>query len=129
MIAYNGGSISNVIKNINKTEMFVTDTVERATRYANAQATGVVNADMNQDIAEGAIVLFVECEPRWFNRSEDHTSLDVCEAWIKEYRIVKATIKFHANPRTLYGRRPNYMNAEQVVSMLRERDIEVEVRS
>lgn len=131
MITYNGGSIDNLVLNLsfpNRTKdgIYVTDTIARAMRYANAQAGGLVSHSLEQTQAEGTVILHIDAEPRWLRRPDNHPSLDHCEAVVKEYRIIKATIRFPENQRTVFCRFVR-KNREQVLAMLAERGIEVEV--
>ena len=126
MITYNGGSVSNLINNLGEATIYVTDMYQRAVRYANAQATGTVNTNMHQELAENAVVLEIEANPKWLRRDENHSSLDVCEACVSDYRIIKAAIRF-GQRNTLYGRRGNYKDREQIVNLLLARNIIVEV--
>ena len=129
MKTYNGGSISNVIKNINLGEIYVTDCAERAIRYANAQATEEVNPAMDQELAENGIILEIEVEnePNWLRRTNGG-SLDSCEAVVRQFVITKATVRFLSNERTVYGTRwTGYKNSQQVVEFLQTRGIEVKI--
>lgn len=128
MKTYNGGSISNLLKNINNNSMYVTDTPNNAIRYANAQATGVVSAEYGPQAAN-TVLLEVECKPNFLRRSSDHHTLDVCESFVRDAVVTKATIKFDDYGNTLYGNRHSggYKRADEVVSLLESRGIEVEV--
>lgn len=129
MKTYNGGSISNLLKNLHGNQIYVTDTAERAIRYANAQATGTVDANLRQKLAEGAVILEVECQPHWLRRPESHNSLDHCEDVVTEFTITKATVRFCEYPNTLYGtRHTGYKSAQQVVEILQAQGIKVEVQ-
>lgn len=125
MKAYNGGSISNLIKWFDHKSIWVTDDIAKAARYANAQASGVVSSDYAGQ-AEGTVVLEVACNPCWSRRPVQHASLDQCEDQVTEYAIVKATVRFREYPKTLYG--PDCLSASQVVEFLSGRGIEVVVR-
>lgn len=130
MKVYNGGSISNVIINLNKSDIYVTDCVARAIRYANAQATEEVNSDMNQSQEQNTIILEIEVEnePKWLRRTNGN-SLDSCEAHIKTFEIKKATIRFKEYKNTLYGTRwTGYKTESQVIELLSNSGIEVEVK-
>lgn len=132
MIAYNGGIIDKfLIMQLGKyrpTGIFVTDTMQRATRYANAQATGEVSLDLNQQQEEGTVILHIECEPDFIRRPESHLSLDHCEDWIKDYQIVKATIRFDSNKNTRYGQRwIGYKTEDEVIEFFKSKNIEVEL--
>ena len=126
MKAYNGGSISNFLKERNGIGIYVTDTYERAMAYANAQATGVVVEEVEQQ-AEGTIILELEVpERQWWRRSNDHPTLDKCELYFRsdDVKIVRAYVKFHKRERTLYGNRhTGYFNRQQVLSVLHEMNI------
>lgn len=130
MITYTGGSIGNLIKNLNSDRgIWTTDTIARATRYANAQATGEVNPDMNQALAENAVILTVDCEPGfWTRRDDNHGSLDTAETYTTEFEIKKVAIRFAEYQNTLYGtRHTGYKTREQVIEMLTAQGIEAEV--
>jgi hypothetical protein len=129
MIAYNGGSISNfLIRTRQKTtDIYVTDTVARAIRYANAQATREVNPSMNQEQAEGTIILYIECNPNFHRHPASHSSLDTAEAIVSEFDIVKARVRFCTYQNTMYGNRYCYKKADEVVAFLEEHAIEVEI--
>lgn len=63
--------------------VYVTDTAEDAARYANAQATRIVDADATAIGPHAAVLAFTLAgEPRWMRRPETHWTLDVCEAVI-----------------------------------------------
>ena len=131
MKTFNGGSITNVIKNLSSNnEIWITDTAARATRYANAQATGEVNADLNQEQAENTIILIVEANPGyWTHRDDKHNSLDASESCVRDYEIVKVIIRFKSYKNTLYGtRQTGYKTEQQVVEILKAAGIEVEVK-
>lgn len=117
MITYNGGSISNVLRKIDSGTIFVTDTRERAVRYANAQATGVVSPSLTQELAEGGVILSIECSPTFIRRPDSHTTLDVCEAITNEFRVVAVEVRPHAYP-TLYGDRGALKTAAEAVAIL-----------
>lgn len=126
MIGYNGGSISNTLIALAQERrwLYITDTVERAIRYANAQATGVVSLNCPV-LAEGGIVLEVECADVNFITRVSPVSLDECEAVIDEYRIVGATVRFCAYDNTIYGRAGQRLNRKQVIEFLGARGIAV----
>ncbi len=130
MIVYNGGNITNLIKYLGNTEIYVTDTKARAIRYANAQATEEVNPDMNQRLEEGAMILEIETESiRWFRRGKNHTSLDTCEAILMNgnFTIRKVVVRFCRNHRTLYGTRyTGYKDRQQVIDFIQSHGIEIE---
>ena len=130
MITYTGGSITNLIKNLNNGRgIWTTDTPARATRYANAQATGEVNPDMSQDLAENAVILTVDCKPGyWTRRDDNHGSLDTAETFTNEFEIKKVTLRFAEYKNTLYGtRHTGYKTREQVIEMLTAQGVEIEV--
>ena len=126
MVGYNGGSVSNLVKNFNKAgSMYVTDTAARATRYANAQATERVSLEFGEQ-APSTVILTVEAEDINFHRRPGHTaSLDECEGWLRagQYRITAARIRFSSYWNTVYyGMRPN-----DIVNMLVANGVAVEV--
>jgi phosphotransacetylase len=126
MKTYNGGSISNWLKKRNEKTIWVTDTFERAARYANAQATGVVCENETSTLAEGAVVFEVETSVRFTRRNENHGTLDVCEAETNSFEIIRATVRFNAYWNTLYGtRQTGYLTQQQVIDLLRADGIEV----
>lgn len=90
---YHGTRISNIKKLMSGVASFpglyVTENEALAARYANAQATGIVSAEFGP-LAEHAAVVTLETnqEVDWRRRAHAHTSLDVCEATIKTWRIV-----------------------------------------
>ena len=127
MKCYNGGSISNLVKYLDSTEIWVTDTVARAVRYANTQATGIVRSEMNQSQEEDTVILTIETSPRWSRRNENHATLDTCEDCVREYRIISATIRFDHNPRALYGPRGEMWDRNQVLMALADRGIKAEI--
>jgi hypothetical protein len=60
----------------------VTDTLQRAARYANARATGRVDKAVTRLMPHAAVVVIETTEePRWWRRPEDHPSLDQAE-WV-----------------------------------------------
>jgi len=126
-LTYNGGSISNVLRHIGTNEIFVTDTFERAARYANAQTSGTVDPDATELM--NGVILEIEptSEVQWHRRPENHPTLDICEAWLSNFVIKTAYIKFDENTNTLYGYRQygGYKNREQVIAFLESRDIKV----
>jgi hypothetical protein len=134
MIAYNGGSISRLATalKVGSDGIWVTDTVARATRYANAQATGVVDPSLTQGLAEDAVILEIECEPMFSRRPEGHPSLDHAEDRLRvgTYRIVAATIRFSDYEKrrpgvTTYGSRGAYTKADELVAILQAQGVEV----
>jgi hypothetical protein len=132
MKAYNGGSVNNLVNSLARpgyhNGIWVTDTAARATRYANAQATEIVDASLTQPMAENAVVLTVECNPRWSRRPESHPSLDHCEDHVTDYKIISAAIRFQSYERVLYGNKwTGYFTREQVVELLESRGITVEI--
>ena len=126
MITYNGGRIGNLIKHIDRKDIYVTDTFARATRYANAQAGEVVSLSLDQEQAEGTAILEVECNVQFRRRPESHQSLDHAEAVARRFKVKSATLRFRSNEKTVYGsRHTGYMNREQVVDFLNARGIQV----
>lgn len=73
--------------------LYVTDSPERAARYANSQADEAVTRH-TFPLREHAVVLTIETSetPRWLRRPENHGSLDQCEATISQGRVVAADI-------------------------------------
>lgn len=68
----------------------VTDTPERAWRYANAQATGVVDPCATSPAEAAAIVeIDVADDLRWIRRPENHPSLDQAEALLEDRHTYK----------------------------------------
>ncbi|GGR67142.1 hypothetical protein GCM10008959_31650 [Deinococcus seoulensis] len=74
-----------------------TDTAARATRYANAQATGEVDLSLTQNLATyGAVIELDVPEREWFSRGEHYAgTLDAVERpfSITEARVVRVTVK------------------------------------
>lgn len=73
--------------------LYVTDTPERAARYANSQASGVVTRE-SHPLRPHAVVVTIETdEPvSWRRRPEEHPSLDQCEDTITRGRVVAVDI-------------------------------------
>jgi len=97
MIAYHGASISNAnrlvaaIRNnsIRQPGFYVTDSAERAARYANAQATGIVDPDAISLCEHAAVVaLEIPDNTRWLRRTVSHDTLDTCEALVYQARVI-----------------------------------------
>lgn len=91
---YHGTSIHNLSKlrsgkSVDWYGLYVTDTAERATRYANAQATRTVDAQATT-LAPHAAVVVMETDENiiWRRRDDNHHTLDTCETVIKTWRIV-----------------------------------------
>ena len=81
--------------------LYVTDTPGRALRYANAQATGVVDPDATE-LAEGAAVVELEAEiSKWWRRPEDHPTLDKCETVIQSWTVRRICLRRHEYPNTM----------------------------
>ena len=93
MKAYHGAKINKLQKLISAIEsdsfgLYVTDTRERAARYANAQATGIVDPNATELGEHGAIVaLEIPDNTKWMRRSCG-SSLDEVETWIKHAEII-----------------------------------------
>lgn len=70
-------------------DLYVTDTFERAARYANAQATRTVSAEY-QELQHGAVVVVIDTDEavQWRTRDASHPTLDTCESTIRAGRIV-----------------------------------------
>lgn len=73
--------------------LFVTDTRERAARYANSQAQQEVT-QQTFPLAPCAVVVAIEVKEqvKWLRRPESHSTLDICEAIIQRGRIVEMWI-------------------------------------
>lgn len=72
--------------------LYVTDTPERASRYANAQASGVVDPDATELREHAAVVAVAVASPLVWSRRSHPASLDVCEADLHsdhDYRVVR----------------------------------------
>jgi len=93
--------------------LFVTDTPERAARYANAQATGMVKVDVFE-LGVGAAIIELETseEIKWYRRSENHSSLDQCEATIETFEIVSITI----NPDPYWNSKTNRVEIPALIA-------------
>lgn len=92
-LVYHGTAIHNLDRLLrpwteNWSVLYVTDSIERAARYANAQATRGVDPAAST-VREHAAIVTIETdqEPRWLRR-QNPTSLDECEAIIETGRIV-----------------------------------------
>ena len=128
--SFHGSSISNLIGllSANPETIYVTDTAERATRYANAQATGRVSKEFSA-LAENAALLEIETSNvKFITRPAGHNTLDDCEAWVTGWRIVRVTMRKSVFPNTLYGGRGNMMSVDDLERKLRARGIEVVVQ-
>ena len=124
MKVWHGTSIVNLIKLLkaDSSELYVTDTPDRAARYANAQATEHVSTAYERP-APGTAILEIESELlSWSVRGKDHNTLDTCEAVTRNYRIVSATIRWFEYENTAYD---NHMHRDQVKEYLALRGIEV----
>lgn len=129
MIAYHGCSITNLIGLVFKSNgwnLYVTDTAERATRYANAQATGSVSKSYDR-LAEGAAVVEVECDDDGFiRRPESHSTLDTAETIARNWRITRVILRTHNHSNTHYGDwRRGHAYAHEITTKLRDAGIEV----
>jgi len=126
MKAYHGCSISNLIKMVKRPEngLFVTDTAALAGRYANAQATGVVSAAF-APLTTGACIVTVEIPDAtvFCHRSDNHASLDVCEAYVQEFRICSVVMNKFPYVNTIYGTRGNRMRFGEIVASLEQKGI------
>lgn len=90
---YHGCRVSNIKRLISGKASFpglyVTDTVDHATRYANAQATRLVSTGYVPLVEHAAVVTLDTTDAVvWRRRGDDHSSLDVCETTIKTWRVV-----------------------------------------
>jgi hypothetical protein len=98
MVVYHGCASWNVEKLISgksaRLSLFVTDTVEHAARYANAQATEEVSAKF-QDLKSWACIVELETEDpiEWSRRSNNHNTLDTCETTIRHWQVKSVTVK------------------------------------
>lgn len=126
MKAYHGTSVSNLIKMLNPDGgLYVTDTPEHASRYANTQATGAVCASYI-DLAEGAVIAEMEVPDADFqSRGETHNTLDAVELLTYQWSIKSVTIRFHQYENTVYGSRRNRMSKSELLSKLVACGIEV----
>lgn len=74
-----------------------TDTVERATRYANAQVTGTIDLSLTQELVTYDAVIHLEVPEReWWTQGEAYTgSLDTVERSFKitESRVVRVVVR------------------------------------
>lgn len=129
--SFHGSSISNLIGllSANPETIYVTDTAERAARYANAQATGRVSKEFSA-LAENAALLEIETanDVKFITRPAEHNTLDDSEARVTGWRIVRVTLRKSVFPHTLYGGRGNRMSADDLERKLRSSGIEVVVQ-
>ena len=107
MNAYHGCALWNAVKLVTAIEsrqagpkglrFDATDTPERATRYANAQATGEADLSLTQELATyGALIELDVPEREWWTRGEGYTgSLDAVERSFKitEARVVRVAVR------------------------------------
>lgn len=107
MKAYHGCALWNALKLVAAIEsqqaglkglsFDATDTPERATRYANAQATGEADLSLTQELATyGALIELDVPEREWWTRGESYTgSLDAVERSFKitEARVVRVAVR------------------------------------
>lgn len=100
----------------------VTDTRERALRYANAQRTRVVEAEYGRPLAPNAIVLTLETDEAitWRRRDEGHGSLDQCEATIRSWRVVGAEIGRSEHADASYKIDGRYLRVSEIVAAIGE---------
>ena len=126
MKAYHGTSASNLIKMLNPDGgLYVTDTPEHASRYANTQATGTICASY-KELAEGAVIAEMEVPDADFqNRGENHNTLDAVELLTYQWSIKRVTIRFHRYENTVYGSRKNRMSKNELLNKLATCGIEV----
>ena len=95
MRAYHGTTIGKIHSTLAGTSsrfsgLYVTDTLERAQLYADAQASRMVETDVRR--VSGSAVMALEVpETRWMHR-ENSTSLDVVEAVVDEWQIINVTV-------------------------------------
>lgn len=107
MKAYHGCALWNALKLVTAIEsqqaglkglsFDATDTPERATRYANAQATGEADLSLTQELATYGAVIEVDVPEReWWGRGENYIgSLDAVERSFKitEARVVRVIVR------------------------------------
>lgn len=85
--------------------LFVTDTQDRASRYANAQASHYENISHEfLPLRACAVICVIETEDeiKWIRRPTSHPSLDHCETIIQHGKIVE-----------MFIRKPVYHNSDQ----------------
>lgn len=100
MITFHGASLTNALKVVQASGSFsgrglyVTDTAERAARYANARATGAVSQEYAEQ-AEHTVILSIEVTEavRWSMRPADHPTLDQCETQVRSGTVIAAAIR------------------------------------
>lgn len=72
--------------------LYVTDSVEHAQRYADAQASREVVKEIRR-VAGSAVVALVTGEAvAWSRRPDSHHTLDVCEAVISRWDVAAVTV-------------------------------------
>ena len=107
--------------------LYVTDTPDRAARYANASASGKVSKNY-ESLREGAAIAEIETAPvEWMRRPVSHPTLDECEAMASEWRVTRVTLRPHAFRNTLHGKRGNYVTLDDIIAALRDSGVEVEI--
>lgn len=72
--------------------LYVTDTIENAMQYANAQVSGIV--EICNSIKECAAIVCLETNDKinWHRRSDQHNTLDKSEASIDTWNIVSIIV-------------------------------------
>jgi hypothetical protein len=72
--------------------LWITDTPERAQLYADAQASEIVSTEL-RFFEDSAVAELETTEVKWYHRSEDHSSLDKCEATIEAWKVRRVTVR------------------------------------
>lgn len=112
MKAYHGASAINAARliadGVNPERVLcVTDTPERAARYANAQATGEVDPDATELLPGAAVVELEIPETAWGGHGGAGASLDEVEAWVTEGKVVGVRYALTAYDAKLLELRPD----------------------
>lgn len=133
MMAFHGCTVANLVRLIRTggPDWLSVTSEENAGRYANAQATQVVDPRY-LPLAEGAVVLGVEIpdDTNFIVRPESHHTLDTLEAVVPfgRYRVVSARLRFHPYAKTRYGTGwDDAILGEEVVALLLAAGIDMEI--
>ena len=127
MIVYHGTIISNLQKLLSGVSqeypgLYVTDTYDRAKRYANAQAEGIVNPAFNS-LKPGAVLVELETEESiaWRRRPDDHDTLDQCEDTITTWNVKRIIFCRYEYQNTMIQINNKYVNANEYIDSLTTR--------
>lgn len=97
MIVYHGTAAWNVPgllsgQSAQLSRLYVTESAELAQRYADAQASREVSAEVRRVAGSAVLTLETDEAVRWLRRPADHGTLDVAEAAISAWRVVAVTV-------------------------------------